>query len=60
MYSSIAANKRNTVVIIALFVAVIAGLGWLISQIYGSTGIFWGVLVGSGIYAFFSISLRQN
>lgn len=51
MYSAIAANKRNTVLIMALFMALIAGLGWLFSEVYGSTGIFWGVLVGAGIYA---------
>lgn len=50
MYSAIAANKRNTVVIMALFVAIIAGLGWLFSQAYKSTGIFWGTLIGAGIY----------
>lgn len=51
MYSAIAANKRNTFLIILLFIAIIAGLGWLFSAIYGSTGIFWGALVGAGIYA---------
>lgn len=50
MYSAIAANKRNTVVIMALFVAIIAGLGWLFSQAYKSTGIFWGTLIGAGVY----------
>ena len=51
MYSAIAANKRNTYLIILVFVAIIAGLGWVLSQIYGSTGIFWGTLIGAGIYA---------
>ena len=51
MYSAIAANKRNTVFIIAIFIALIAGLGYLFSVIYGSTGIFWGALVGAAIYA---------
>ncbi len=52
MYSAIAANKRNTFLIILIFMAIIAGLGWLVSQIYGSVGIFWGVLVGAAIYSF--------
>lgn len=30
---------------------IIAGLGWLFSQVYESTGIFWGTLVGAGLYA---------
>lgn len=51
MYSAIAANKRNTYLIIAVFIAIIAGLGWLFSEIYGSTGIFWGTLVGAAVYA---------
>lgn len=51
MYSAIAANKRNTYLIIAVFIAIIAGLGWLFSQLYGSTGIFWGTLAGAAVYA---------
>lgn len=50
MYSAIAANKRNTVIIMILFVLMIAGLGWIFSAVYGSTGIFWGTFVGAGIY----------
>lgn len=34
-----------------LFVLLITGLGWIFSKVYGSTGIFWGTLVGSGVYA---------
>jgi heat shock protein HtpX len=51
MYSAIAANKRNTFFIILLFIVIIAGLGWVFSAIYGSTGIFWGALAGGLIYA---------
>ncbi len=51
MYSAIAANKRNTVVIMLLFIAIITSLGWVFSMVYGSTGIFWGALVGGGVYA---------
>src|SRR5690349_2374400 len=50
MYSAINANKRNTVIIVLIFIAIIAGLGYLFSVIYGSTGIFWATLVGAGIY----------
>ena len=52
MYSAIAANKRNTIVIIAIFIAIITGIGYLFSVIYGSTGIFWGTLIGAAIYSF--------
>lgn len=51
MYSAIAANKRNTFLIILVFIVLIAGLGWVFSAVYGSTGIFWGTLVGAAIYA---------
>lgn len=51
MYSAIAANKRNTVLIMGAFLLIIAGLGWIFSAVYGSTGIFWGALVGGGVYA---------
>lgn len=33
-----------------LFMAIIAGLGWVFSEVYGSTGIFWGVFIGAGVY----------
>lgn len=51
MYSAIATNKRNTYLIIGLFIVLITALGWIFSEAYGSTGIFWGALIGSGIYA---------
>lgn len=51
MYSAIAANKRNAVIIMGLFILIITGLGWIFSEVYGSTGIFWGTMVGSVFYA---------
>ena len=60
MYSAIAANKRNTHLIIGLFIAIIAGLGWIFSQVYGSVGIFWGSLIGAGIYALFQYFLAAR
>jgi heat shock protein HtpX len=53
MYSAIAANKRNTVFIIGIFVLLIAGLGWLFSQVYESTGIFYGSMIGAAVYVLF-------
>ena len=38
MYSAIARNKRNTVVIIVLFLVIISGLGWLAGAAYGVQG----------------------
>ncbi|MDO9395245.1 MAG: M48 family metallopeptidase [Herbiconiux sp.] len=39
MYSAIAKNKRNTVIIILLFLLIIGGLGYLASVIYGNLSI---------------------
>ncbi len=50
MYSAIAANKRNTILIMAIFIVIIAVIGYVFSEIYGSIGIFWGTLVGATIY----------
>ena len=38
MYSAISRNKRNTVIIIVLFVLIISGLGWLAGLAYGVQG----------------------
>lgn len=34
MYSAIAANKRNTVIMMAVFVGLVAAIGWLVSEYY--------------------------
>ncbi len=56
MYSDIAANKRKTVIIMVLFVALIVTLGWLFSEIYGggAPSITIGVLIGALIYTLVS------
>ncbi len=51
MYRAIAANKRNTVIIIALFLAIIGGLGYLASVIYQSPSIVVITLVVATVYA---------
>ncbi len=51
MYSAIAANKRNTVLIMLVFVFVIAGLGWGISLYYGEPTLLYYISVGALIYA---------
>lgn len=50
MYSAIAANKRKTIFIIAIFLVIIAALGWLFAQLYNDMFIFYGTLVGAAIY----------
>jgi len=51
MYSAIAANKRNTVLIMAVFVGIITAVGYVVSLYYGNTSITLWVLVGAAIYA---------
>ena len=51
MYKAIAANKRNTVIIMAVFVAIITGIGWAVSYLYGDSSITLWVLIGALIYA---------
>jgi heat shock protein HtpX len=52
VYKAIAANKRNTVLIMAVFVGLIAGIGWLVSAYYGQPSITLWVLAGAAVYAF--------
>ena len=51
MYSEIASNKRKTVYIMAVFLAVVAGLAWLFGAMYQSMPLTYGVLLGGVIYA---------
>jgi len=53
MYSAIAANKRNTVFIIAIFLVVIGGLGVLVAWIYDSWAIAIVVFAIALAYAIF-------
>ncbi|MCU1534844.1 MAG: protease [Glaciihabitans sp.] len=52
MYRAIAANKRNTVFIIAIFLVIIAALGYIADLIWGhgSWGIFIGTIIGALLY----------
>lgn len=52
MYSAIAANKRRTIFIMLLFIAFVVLIVWIFDQyLGGSTGIFYGALAGSMVYA---------
>lgn len=52
MYKAIAANKRNTILIMAVFVALITAIGWAVSYLYGNTNITYFVIAGAALYAF--------
>lgn len=51
MYKAIADNKRNTVIIMAVFVAIVGLVGWIFSYYYGDPSITYYVLGGGLIYA---------
>lgn len=55
MYSAIAANKRNTILIVGIFVILVTALGWVISFTMGdgSWTITIATVVGAGLYAWF-------
>ncbi len=50
MYKAIAANKRNTLFIMAVFVAVISAIGWAVSYYFGNTSITYIVIAGAALY----------
>ncbi|MEO7904596.1 MAG: zinc metalloprotease HtpX [Candidatus Saccharimonadales bacterium] len=53
MYKAISANKRNTVIIMAVFIGLITAVGWALSYLYGggNTSIVWWVVAGAAVYA---------
>jgi len=52
MYKAIAANKRNTLLIMAVFVALISAIGYVVSLYYGNSSIALWVIGGAAVYAF--------
>lgn len=51
MYSAIAANKRKTILIMAIFLVIIGALGWVFSAIYGTYEFLYLALIVGGVYA---------
>lgn len=51
MYKAIADNKRNTVLIMAIFIAIIGAIGWFMGYYYGDSTMVYYVLIGAVIYA---------
>lgn len=43
-----------------LFILIITGIGYLFSRVYGSTGIFWGTMIGAAVYAFIQYFLAAK
>ena len=52
MYKAIAANKRNTLLIMAVFVGLIGAIGWVVSYMYNDTSIAYWVIGAAAVYAF--------
>lgn len=51
MYNSIAKNKRNTIIIMTLFVVIIGVIGWLVSYLYDQPSLTVVVLISAMTYA---------
>lgn len=51
MYSAIAANKRNTALIMAAFVGIVGAIGWAFAYVQGDISIAYGVIIVAAIYA---------
>lgn len=51
MYNAVAANKRNTVIIMAVFVGLIGAIGWAVSYVNGSPSLAYWVVGVAAIYA---------
>jgi heat shock protein HtpX len=52
MYKAIAANKRNTFLIMIVFIVLIGAIGWITSLYFGDISITYYVIGGAAIYAF--------
>lgn len=53
MYKAIAANKRNTVIIMFIFIAIVASIGFVISVVLEDISIAYGVMAIAAVYAIF-------
>lgn len=51
MYSAIAKNKRNTVIIMAVFIGLIGAIGWVVSYLFGNTSSAYIILGVALVYA---------
>lgn len=51
MYGAVAANKRNTVIIMAVFVGIVSAIGWVLSTLYGSPSLAPWIIGGAALYA---------
>jgi heat shock protein HtpX len=60
MYNAVAANKRNTVIIMAVFVGLIGAIGWAVSYVNGTPSIAYWVIGVAAIYALIQYFLASK
>ncbi len=51
MYGAVATNKRNTLLIMTLFVGLVGAIGWAVSYFYGNRSIAFWVIGVAAVYA---------
>lgn len=51
MYNAVAVNKRNTVIIMAVFVGLIGAIGWAVSYVNGSPSLAYWIIGAAAVYA---------
>ena len=59
MYKAIAANKRNTIILMMVFAAIVGGIGWIFSYLYNNMSIFvwtFGIAVVYALIQYFAAS----
>jgi heat shock protein HtpX len=60
MYNAIAANKRNTILIMAVFVGIISAIGWAVSSLYGDVSTTYFVIGSAALYALLQYFAAAN
>ena len=60
MYGAVATNKRNTVIIMAVFIGIVGAVGWAISSVYGDPSIVPWVIGVAAVYALIQYFLASK
>jgi heat shock protein HtpX len=60
VYKAIATNKRNTVIIMAVFIGFVGAIGWAFSAVNGNTAMTPWIVAGAGIYALIQYFLASK
>lgn len=60
MYKAIAENKRNTMIMMALFVGLISAIGWVVGYMYSNTSIVYHFIFGGLLYTLLQYYLASG